>query len=159
MYHSPVLKRSPTNDEHRRRNNLPDINTQQLPPYHPRSPTHSTYVPYSPTHVSHPQSSYNQYSSRPTTSTVLPPPHGAHHSPRQGLPPSPSSNGMSYGSLRYGSREAGSSYYDPMSEHREAQPGWNHSRYSTQSPTQVSRRTKDPFRASSLRALLTSTIL
>lgn len=131
---SPGLQRSDEDDRHRRDSTIV-VNTQQLPSFTARSPTN--FLPYSPTNGTHPQSPYNQYSSRPSTSTTVNMPTGI--SPRLGPPPSPKSSGPTHHSSAYGSRDAGNStYYDPTSEHREGQATWSSSQYPTNSPVQVS---------------------
>lgn len=101
-----------------------------------QSPTHSH--PYSPVNGTHPQSPYNQYSSRPSTSATMSLPSAI--SPRLGPPPSPKLNGPSHsqnGAL-YSDRETGrSTRYDPISEHREGSSNWRQSPYHTHSPKEV----------------------
>ena len=118
----PMTDRSPDEDDRRRRD------------YHAQSPTHSH--PYSPINGVHPQSPYQQYSSRPSTSaaTSLPPA----TSPRLGPPPSPKMNGPSHnGPISHHRESSGSTRYDPISEHREGQTSWRQSPYHTRSPKEV----------------------
>lgn len=130
---STGLQRSDEDDRHRRDSTIA-VNTQQLPPFDARSPTH--YLPYSPPNGTHPQSPY-QYSSRPSTSATANMPTSI--SPRLGPPPSPKSNRLPYSLAGYSSREPGNStFYDPTSEHREGQSTWSGSQYPTNSPVQVS---------------------
>ena len=136
---SPGLQRSDEDDRHRRDSNIA-VNTQQLPSFNARSPTH--IVPYSPTNGTHPQSPYNQYSSRSSTSATVNMPTGI--SPRLGPPPSPKFGGPTHNSSAYSSRDSGNTtYYDPTSEHREGQATWSNSQHPTNSPVQVSH-TKEP---------------
>ena len=135
MYHSPAppLQRSPKEDDRIRRDSKVTVNTQQLPPYSARSPTQ--FVPYSPTNGTHPQSPYNQTSSRPSTSAMAMP---SGISPRLGPPPSPKSNGLPPNNSAYTQRESSSStYYDPTSEHREGSQSRGQPQYNIQSPVQV----------------------
>ena len=105
----PMAERSPEEDDRRRRD------------YNAQSPTHSH--PYSPINGAHPQSPYNQYSSRPSTSAAMSLPPAI--SPRLGPPPSPKMNGPSHNGSMYHHRESsGSTRYDPISEHREGQTSW-----------------------------------
>ena len=136
MYHSPAppSQRSPKEDDRIRRDSKVTVNTQQLPQYSARSPTQ--FVPYSPTNGAHPQSPYNQTSSRPSTSAAMAMPSGI--SPRLGPPPSPKSNGLPPNNSAYTQRESSSStYYDPTSEHREGSQSRSQSQYNIQSPIQV----------------------
>ena len=137
MYHSPVLQRSPTEEDDRlRRDNLAGTSTQHLPPFSARSPPHSHFHSYSPTNGTHSQPAYTNYSSRPSSSAAMA---GINQSPRIGPPPSPTSNGLSHiNRSTYTPRELSTStYYDPTSEHREGQTSWNHSQYPRRSPIQV----------------------
>lgn len=118
------MEGSPEEDNRRRRNS------------YAQSPTHSH--PYSPIHGVHPQSPYNQYSSRPSTSATMSLPSAI--SPRLGPPPSPKMNGPSLNGAIYSDRETGrSTRYDPISEHREGHPGWKQPPYHTRSPKEVRR--------------------
>lgn len=141
MYHSPVLQRSPTDEDERlRRDNMALPAAQPPPPY---SPPNSRSSPYSPTSRSHHQLAYGaQYPSRHAVSntSALPLSSGINQSPRHGPPPSPTSNGLSHiNTSMYPPREpSNSTYYDPTSEHREGITAWGHSHSSTRSPRQVS---------------------
>ena len=139
MYHSPVVQRSPTEEDDRlRRDSLAGAGVQQHPHYDGRSPTHAHLHSYSPTNGSHSQGTYNGYSSRPSTAAAVPLPSGIGQSPRLGPPPSPTLNGFSHMKQSgYLLRDTGAStYYDPTSEHREGSVNWGHSAYS---PVQVRR--------------------
>lgn len=117
----PIMEGSPE-DGHRRSNS------------HAHSPTHSH--PYSPVNGTHPQSPYNQYSSRPSTSATMSLPSAI--SPRLGPPPSPKLNGPPQNGALYSDRDTGrSTRYDPISEHREGSSGWRQSPYQAHSPKEV----------------------
>lgn len=138
MYHSPVIQRSPKEDEeHMRRDDRANSNSQQLPPYKARSPSAPQFPHYSPSNGT--QAAYNGYSSRPSSSTALPMTSSITRSPRLGRPHSP--NGLSHlnrGGYPHAPREAGSStYYDPTSDHREGSSSWNQPAYQVPSPIQV----------------------
>ena len=125
----PMAERSPEEDDRRRRER------------HAQSPTHGH--PYSPVNGAHPQSPYNQYSSRPSTSAAVSLPSTV--SPRLGPPPSPKLNGPMRNGATYSARDSGrSTRYDPISEHREGQPGWSRSPYQTRSPKEVCRASLRP---------------
>ena len=131
-----VMQRSPEMNGRRRRDSKVAVNTQQSPRYDARSP--SRIISYSPTNGVHPPSPYEQYPSRPSTSSAMPMP--STRSPRHGPMPSPKMNGpLNHGAI-YDQRESSTStFYDPMSDHREGQASWN-PHYHVQSPTQVSHR-------------------
>lgn len=138
MYHSPVVQRSPTEEDDRlRRDSLAGAGVHQHPHYDRRSPTHAHIPSYSPTNGSHSQGPYNGYSSRPSTAAAMPLPSGVGQSPRLGPPPSPTSNGFSHMKQSgYMPRDPGAStYYDPTSEHRDGPANWGHS--GGYSPVQV----------------------
>lgn len=143
MYHSPVLQRSPTDDDDRlRRDNMAVPAAQPPPTYTANSPPTSRLSPYSPTSRSHHHLAYGaQYSSRSTASipSALPLSSGIYQGPRHGPSPSPISNGLSHiNTSMYPPRESSNStYYDPTSEHREGTIAWGHSHSSTRSPHQV----------------------
>jgi len=118
----PVMEKSPEEDDRRRRE------------YQAQSPTHSH--PYSPINRSHPQTPYNQYSSRPSTSAAML--MAPTVSPRLPPPPSPKMNGPSQNGSIYSQRESsGSTRYDPISEHREGHGTSRQSPYHTRSPKEV----------------------
>ena len=121
MYNG-ATRRSPEEDDRRRRE------------YQVHSPTHSH--PYSPTNGTHSQAPY-QYSSRPSTSATMSMPSTI--SPRLGPPPSPKLNGSSrQSSMSAQVGTAGSTRYDPLSEHREGNSSRKQSHSNTLSPTPVS---------------------
>lgn len=153
---SPGLQRSSDEDERLRRDSKINVNAQQPPSLTARSPTH--VFSYSPTNGTHPQSPYNQYSSRPSSSTALPMPTPTGVSPRLGPPPSPKSNGPAHNSIYVPRDGSNSTFYDPTSEHREGQTGRNQPLYSSRSPVQVSgeqfTKPVNPFSRIGLRAML-----
>ncbi len=131
---SSARPKSVDDDDRRRRGSDTAVNHPPLPSISTRSPTQ--YLPYSPTNGTHPPSPYHPYSSRPSTSTVMPAPAGV--SPRLGPPPSPKGAGSTHGSAAYVLRDlSNSTYYDPISEHREGPTGWNNLAYPSNSPVQV----------------------
>ncbi|KAL8705003.1 MAG: hypothetical protein Q9201_001848 [Fulgogasparrea decipioides] len=82
-----------------------------------------------------PPSPFRTYSSRPSTSSAMPPAHSPHHAHL----PSPKTNGaINHGAI-YDQREAGGSFYDAVSDSREGQASWN-PHYHVSSPSQ----TRDP---------------
>lgn len=126
--------KSVEDDERRRRGSETAMNNAQLPSISTRSPTH--YLTYSPTNGTHPPSPFHPYSSRPSTSAVMSAPAGV--SPRSGPPPSPKATGATHGSAPYTLRDlSNSTYYDPLSEHREGPTSRNNPPYSSNSPIQV----------------------
>ena len=141
MYQSPAVKRTPAEEEeYLARDKMAGSGNHQLPPY-PRSPSMGrSYHNYSPTNGSHPQPSYGNYGSRPSSSAAMHAPPPVNQSPRLGQPQSPS-NGLAHiNRPAYQSREtASSTYYDPTSEHRERDSTWTASSYAGRSPGQVCR--------------------
>lgn len=139
MYHSPVLKRSP--DEEEDRSKRDKMNTQHLPPYTTHSPTQAHYKSYSPTDGPHPRLSYsNQYHTQASTPTALPPPQMMNGSPRLRTlsPPTthhlPPINGSAYNTRE----KSASTYYDPTSDQGGRDMNWNRSSQAHhQSPLQV----------------------
>lgn len=112
----------------------PEEDDRRRGEYHTRSPAHGH--PYSPTNGTHPQSPYNRYSSRPSSSATMAVPSAI--SPRPVPPPSPKLNGSVQQSPMYGKGgTSGSTRYDPLSEHREGSSSRKQSHYDTRSPIQV----------------------
>ncbi|KAL8926785.1 MAG: hypothetical protein Q9172_001661 [Xanthocarpia lactea] len=107
------------------------MNSQPPPRYDAHSPSRITS--YSPTNGNHPKSPYQQFSSRPSTSSAGPI-QSAHSPPRASLP-SPKMNGASNHSAIFEQRESVPSFYDAVSDHREGQASWN-PHYHVSSPTQ-----------------------
>lgn len=138
---SSAIPKSVDDDDRRRRGSETGVNNSQLPSISTRSPTH--YLPYSPTNGIHPPSPYHTYSSRPSTSAAMPAPAGV--SPRLGPPPSPKGAASNHGGAAYILRDLSSStYYDPISEHREGPTSRNNVPYPSNSPVQVRYIYKDP---------------
>jgi len=140
MYPSPGVQRSPTEENGRkRRDSMASSGVPQLPRYPARSPTQTHFHAYSPTNGNHQSSTYNTYSSRPSSSAAMQMPPTINQSPRLGPPASPT-NGFSHlNRPTYSTREPGTStYYDPTSEHRESSMTWAQSPYPGPSPIQVS---------------------
>lgn len=139
MYSSPVLQRSPDEEEDGQRRDK--MSTQHLPPYSTHSPTQPRYNSYSPTNGSHQRASYNtQYQSQTPTPATLPPPPGMNESSRPGPPSSPSAHKLPpMNGSAYGPRDLGvSTYYDPTSDHGDRNVSWNRSNQApTLSPIQV----------------------
>ena len=119
-------------DGRRRRDSKTAMNSQPPPRYDAHSPSRITS--YSPTNGNHPKSPYQQFSSRPSTSSAAPI-QSAHSPPRASLP-SPKMNGASNHSAIFEQRESVPSFYDAVSDHREGQASWN-PHYHVSSPTQV----------------------
>lgn len=121
-------------DDRRRHGSETTVNNAQLPSINTRSPTH--YLPYSPTNGTHPPSPYQTYSSRPSTSAAMPALAGL--SPRLGPPPSPKGPALTHAGAASMLRDTGgSTYYDPILEHREGPASRNSLSYSSTSPVQV----------------------
>ena len=140
MYHSPGIRRSSTEEDGRlRRDSRASTTAQHIPSYTAPSPTQAHFHNYSPPNGNHQSSTYNTYSSRPSSSAAMQMPPSINQSPRLGPPPSPT-NGLSHlNRSAYAAREPGTStFYDPTSEHREAQVTWTQSPYPGPSPVQVS---------------------
>ena len=145
MHRSPVLQRSPIDDDNRPRREL--HSSAQV--YDARSPTTTQRAPshhYSPPSATKALPPYDyQYTPRPSTAGAAAHQPVVNQSPRLGPPPSPTSNGhlssngqLHYSNASFGMRDQGSStFYDPTQEHREASASWNNTRATT-SPTQVS---------------------
>lgn len=140
MYHSPVVQRSPTEENGRkRRDSMASSGVPPLPPYPARSPTQTHFHAYSPMNGNHQSSTYNAYSSCPSSSAVMQMPQTVNQSPRLGPPPSPTNGLSQLNRPTYPAREPGTStYYDPTSEHRESSMAWAQSPYPGPSPIQVS---------------------
>ncbi|KAI4103086.1 MAG: hypothetical protein L6R37_004040 [Teloschistes peruensis] len=120
----------PYSDGRRRRDSKTAINTQP-PRYDAHSPTQ--VMSYSPTNGNHPPSPYQQYSSRPSTSSAMPGPPA--RSPHHAHLPSPKMNGtINHGAI-YDQRDTGGSFYDAVSDSREGQASWN-PHYHVSSPSQ-----------------------
>ena len=139
MYHSSVIQRASTEEDDRlRRESMAGPSAQQIASY-AASPPQAQFHAYSPTNSNHQTSTFNSYSSRPTSSAAMQMPHNVNQSPHLGPPQSPT-NGLSHiNRPAYSSREPGTStYYDPTSEHREGPATWAHSPYPVPSPVQVS---------------------
>ena len=132
---SPSTIPNPADDDDRRRHGSETaVNNAPLPSISTRSPTH--YLPYSPTNGTHPPSPYHGYSSRPSTSAAIPTLAGL--SPRLGPPPSPKGPALTHGGATNMLRDTGAStYYDPLSEHREGPASRNSLSYASNSPVQV----------------------
>lgn len=159
MYHSPVLQRSP--DEEDDRSKRDRMSMQHLPPYTTRSPTQAHHKPYSPTDGPLPRLSYNnQYHTQASTPTALPLPQRMSGSPRLGplSPPTthhlPPINGSGYGTRDTGA----STYYDPTSDQVGRNVNWNRSTQAGRhSPLQVCRSSYLMGQASLCRGKLAST--
>ena len=139
MYTSSAIHRSPVEEEERiGREKRANPSVQQLPPYSARSPTMGQFGEYSPKNGANPQSSYNSYSSRPSSSAAPQIGPALNRSPRLGPVASPT-NGVSRAS--YSARETSkTTYYDPTSEHRDTGNNWSHSPYAGRSPIQVKKK-------------------
>lgn len=139
---SPSAIPNPVDDDDRRRHGSETaVNNAPLPSISTRSPTH--YLPYSPTNGAHPPSPYHAYSSRPSTSAAMPALAGL--SPRLGPPPSPKGPAVAHGGAASILRDTGgSTYYDPILEHREGPASRNSLAYSSTSPVQVRYMENDP---------------
>lgn len=121
-------------DDRRRRGSEAAVNNATLPSISTRSPTH--YLPYPPTNGTHPPSPYHTYSSRPSTAAAMPALAGL--SPRLGPPPSPKGPSVTHGGPASMLRDTGgSTYYDPLSEHREGPTSRSNLSYPSTSPVQV----------------------
>ena len=134
---SSAIPHSLDDEDRRRRGSETAVNHSQLPSISTRSP--NRYLPYSPTNGTHPPSPYHTYASRPSTSAAMPAPAGV--SPRMALPPSPNGAASTHGGgAPYMGRELSTStYYDPISEHREGLINRHSRSYSSNSPVQVIR--------------------
>lgn len=129
----------PYSDGRRRRDSKTAINTQP-PRYDAHSP--SRVMSYSPTNGNHPPSPYQQYSSRPSTSSAMPGP--PTRSPHHAHLPSPKMNGaINHGAI-YDQRDTGGSFYDAVSDSREGQASWN-PHYHVSSPSHVRAAYAYPF--------------
>jgi hypothetical protein len=142
MYHSPINQRSSMEEDGRSRIDSMS-NSGVQPPYAVMSPTQAHFHSYSPSNGNHPSSTYNNYSSRPTSSSTMQLPPAINQSPRLGPPPSPTMNVLDrlahINRSGYAAREPGSStFYDPTTEHRESSATWAPSPYQAHSPIQVS---------------------
>lgn len=118
------------NDARRRR----DSKTNNANPQPPTHYSPSQITSYSPTNGKHPTSPYQQFSSRPSTSSAAPI-HSA-RSPHRASLPSPKMNGAINHSAIYDQRDSGHTFYDAVSDHREGEASWN-PHYHVSSPTQV----------------------
>ena len=141
MYHSPVVQRSPTEEEDRmRRDTRAGSTSHQLPSYSSRSPTMSHYHSYSPPNGSVQHQRYDSaYPSRPSSSAAMHISPSINQSPRLTTPASPT-NGLPQPSRNsYPQREpVKTTYYDPTADHREPSSSWNPHAYSSHSPVHVS---------------------
>ncbi|KAL9041985.1 MAG: hypothetical protein Q9180_000911 [Flavoplaca navasiana] len=117
------------NDARRRR----DSKTNNANPQPPTRYSPSQITSYSPTNGKHPTSPYQQFSSRPSTSSAAPI-HSA-RSPHRASLPSPKMNGAINHSAIYDQRDSGHTFYDAVSDHREGEASWN-PHYHVSSPTQ-----------------------
>ena len=139
MYQSPVLQRSPDEEDDRSTRDM--MSTQHLPTYTTRSPTQAHYKPYSPTDGSQPRFNYSsQYHAQGPGPAALPLPPRMNGSPPLASLPSPTPhhlppiNGSSYGSRDVGA----STYYDPTSDHGDRHTSWNRpTQAPNRSPVQV----------------------
>lgn len=133
---SSAIPKSLDDEDRRRRGSEIAVNNSQLPPISTRSPP-TRYLPFSPTNGTHPPSPYHTYSSRPSTSAAMPAHAGL--SPRLGPLPSPKGAASTHGGAAYILRDlsTASTYYDPISEHREGPLNRNSLSYSSNSPGQV----------------------
>ncbi|KAL8898436.1 MAG: hypothetical protein Q9192_002080 [Flavoplaca navasiana] len=120
---------SDNNDARRRR----DSKTNNANPQPPTRYSPSQITSYSPTNGKHPTSPYQQFSSRPSTSSAAPI-HSA-RSPHRASLPSPKMNGAINHSAIYDQRDSGHTFYDAVSDHREGEASWN-PHYHVSSPTQ-----------------------
>ena len=132
---SPSAIPNPADDDDRRRHGSETAgNNAPLPAISTRSPTH--YLPYSPTNGTHPQPPFHAYTTRSSTSAAISALAGL--SPRLGPPPSPKGPALTHGGAASMLRDTGgSTYYDPISEHREGPASRNSLSYSSNSPVQV----------------------
>jgi hypothetical protein len=139
MYRSPVLQRSPLEEDDRLRGDK--MSAQHLPAYTTRSPPQARYNPYPATNGSHQRGSPgSQYPPQTPTHTTLPPLQRMNGSPRPGPPTSPTAPTLpAINGSTGGMREAGSStYYDPTSDNSERNMSWKRSSQPpVRSPIQV----------------------
>ncbi|MCJ1306919.1 putative DNA helicase ino80 [Agyrium rufum] len=166
MYRSPVLQRSPIDEDGRQRRDFHANSTngsnngtahqhpqqQQagppapappppLNPYDTRSPNvihRQSFSPPSATHSTPAHYDY-AYSNRPSTSGAMNTLPAINQSPRLGPPlPSPTSNGFGSRGPGYGARDqSASSFYDPTQEHRDNGSSWTQASRTIQSPSQT----------------------
>ena len=147
MYSSTALQKSPAEEEDRVGRDKRANSNVQMPPYSAHSPPVAQYAGYPSPKSSNVQqsstySSNNNYSSRPSSSAAAPIVSSLNHSPRLGTAASPTNGLSQINRAPFSSREpppTKSTYYDPTSEHRDANSSsWAHSPYAGRSPIQVS---------------------